>query len=93
MEYETAAADQDRAWTEDMLATAEEFLGQARQQQLNAFSGELTAAHNLLETARRKMGLLATPRRKYLLDDYKAELADVRQMITGARGHIDAAAG
>jgi hypothetical protein len=93
MEAETAAADQDRAWTEDMLATAEEFLGQARAQRLNAYSGELASAHNLLETARRKMELLAAPRRHYTLDEYKVELADVRQMITGARDHIDAAAG
>ncbi len=90
MEAEAAAADQERAWTEDMLVTAEEYLGGARQQQPpNAFNGELTSARSLLETARRKLSALASPRRKYLLDEYQAELADVRQMITGARGHVD----
>ena len=33
LEGESAAGDQDRAWTEDMLVTAEEYLGSARQQQ------------------------------------------------------------
>ena len=90
LEGEAAAGDQDRAWTEDMLVTAEEYLGAARQQQPpNSFNGELAAARNLLETARRKMGVLAAPRRKYLLDEYRAELVDVRQMISGARSHVD----
>ena len=90
LESEAAAADQERAWTEDMLVTAEEYLGGARQQQPpNAFNGELTSARSLLETARRKLSALAAPRRKYLLAEYQAELADVRQMITGARGHVD----
>ncbi len=90
LESESAAGDQDRAWTEDMLVTAEEYLGSARQQQPpNSFNGELAAARNLLETARRKLGVLAAPRRKYLLDEFQAELADVRQMISGARAHVD----
>jgi hypothetical protein len=90
LEGESAAGDQDRAWTEDMLVTAEEYLGSARQQQPpNSFNGELAAARNLLETARRKLGILAAPRRKYLLDEFQAELVDVRQMISGARAHVD----
>ena len=90
LEGEFAAADQDRAWTEDMLVTAEEYLGSARQQQPpNSFNGELAAARNLLETARRKLGVLAAPRRKFLLDEFQAELVDVRQMISGARAHVD----
>ena len=90
LEAEAAGADQERAWTEDMLVTAEEYLGGARQQQPpNTFNGELTSARSLLDTARRKVSALASPRRKYLLDEYQAELADVRQMITGARGHVD----
>ena len=90
MESETTAADQDRAWTEDMLVTAEEYQGSARDQlPPNAFNGELAASRNLLETARRKLQALAAPRRKYLLAEYLAELADVRQMIHGARAHVD----
>ena len=90
LEGESAAGDQDRAWTEDMLVTAEEYLGSARQQQPpNSFNGELAAARNLLETARRKLGVLAAPRRKYLLEEFQAELVDVRQMISGARAHVD----
>jgi hypothetical protein len=89
-EAEAATAGQDRAWTDDMLATAEELLGGARQQQpSNTFNGELAAARNALEMARRKLGALAAPRRKYLLPEYQAELADVRQMISGGRAHID----
>lgn len=89
-EAEAATAGQDRAWTEDMLATAEELLGSARQQQpSNTFNGELAAARNALEMARRKLGALAAPRRKYLLPEYQAELDDVRQIISGGRAHID----
>jgi septation ring formation regulator EzrA len=90
VEAEAATAGQDRAWTEDMLATAEELLGSARQQQpSNTFSGELAAARNALEMARRKLSALAAPRRKYLLPEYQAELDDVRQIISGGRAHID----
>ena len=90
MESESATADQDRAWTEDMLVTAEEYQGSARQHQPpNAFNGELTSAHNLLSTARRKLQALSAPRHKYLLAEYQAELVDVRQMIHGARSHVD----
>ena len=90
LEGEAAAGDQDRAWTDDMLVTAEEYLGAARAQQPpNSFNGELAAARNLLETARRKLGVLAAPRQKYLLDEFQAELVDVRQMISGARAHVD----
>ena len=90
LEGESTAGDQDRAWTDDMLVTAEEYLGSARQQQPpNSFNGELAAARNLLETARRKLGVLAAPRRKYLLEEFRAELVDVRQMISGARAHVD----
>ena len=73
-----------------MLVTAEEYQGSARQQQPpNTFNGELTSAHNLLATARRKLQALSAPRHKYLLAEYQAELQDVRQMIHGARSHVD----
>jgi len=90
LEADQLAAEQDRAWTEDMLVTAEEYQGVTRQQQgVNTFNGELAAARALLETARRKLGALSAPRRKYPAAEYRSELADVRQMITGARSHID----
>ena len=90
LEGESAAGDQDRAWTDDMLVTAEEYLGSARQQQPpNSFNGELAAARNLLETSRRKLGVLAAPRSKFLLEEFQAQLVDVRQMISGARVHVD----
>lgn len=90
LEAEAATAAQERAWTADLLATAEEYQQAARQQQLpNTFNGELASARGLLETARRKMEALAAPRRKYLLDEYRAELVDVRQVIDAARTHID----
>jgi len=73
-----------------MLVTAEEYLGSARQQQPpNSFNGELAAARNLLETARRKLDVLNNPRHKYQLAEFQGELVDVRDMISGARAHVD----
>lgn len=90
LEGEVVAAGQDWAWTEDMLSTAEEYLGGVRQQQPpHTFNGDLTSARNLLDNARRKLTGLAAPRRKYLLAEYQTELADVRQLIVTARAHVD----
>lgn len=92
LESESAAADKDRAWTEDLLITAEEYQGSARAQQPpNSFNGELASARSLLEMARRKLQALTAPRKKYELPEYQAGLADVRQMIVGARSHVDVA--
>ncbi len=90
LKSESAAADKDRAWTEDMLVTAEEYQGSARDQQPpNTFNGELASAHNLLAMARRKLQALGPPRHKYLLEEYQAELAGRAPDDPGARSHVD----
>ncbi len=94
LQAERSAAEQDRAWTEDMLATAEEYQGVTRQRLgANTFNGELASARNVLEIARRKLAAISTPGRKFTPEKYQAELADVRQMIGSARAHIDEAQG